>query len=226
MGRAVSAAKQHALSLSSGGNCGYCDAVPRAKKRKRTRRQKGRKSRKSRRGRQVDTSDSLEPMLGVEGCDLGQGLGSSSSGEDEDDSDGMDTGDAPEPMVGVEAVDTGKESVVGSPTSVARRVLSASLQQSDANMMTEYERIAANEAHLDATVHPSKRHLASCNRGIGQRLFRVDPRIEQQYREQKRAAVVADCAVGRDQVREKKPDVSSEYKIPRKGGKPANTKNY
>ena len=41
----------------------------------------------------------------------------------------MDTGDAPEPMVGVEAVDIGKGSVVGSPTSVARRVLPTSLQQ-------------------------------------------------------------------------------------------------
>ena len=217
----------------------------------------------------------------------------------------MDTCDGPDPMVGVEAVDVGKESVVGSPTRVAHRVLPALLQKSGSNMMTEYERNAANEVHFDATVDPTRRHLASGNCGIGQRLFPVDPRIVQQYyREQKRAAVDprieqqyygeqkqaavgancpvgrdrvqgkkldveriaankpyldatvdptrrhlasgnrgvgqrlfrvdppieqrpaavgADCAVGRDRVQEKKSDVGSEYKIPRKGGKPANT---
>jgi hypothetical protein len=160
MGNAVSATKHQALSLSSGGDCG---AVPRAKRRRKNRRQKGRKSR---RGRRVDTGDSLEPILGVEGGDLGQGSGSGSSGEMEDDSNGMDTDNGPDPMVGVEAVDVGKASVVGLPTSVARRVLPALLQQSDTNMMTEYERIAAKEAHLDANLDPPKRHLASGKHGI------------------------------------------------------------
>jgi hypothetical protein len=219
MGRAVSAAKHQELSSSSGGHRG---PVPWAKKRRKTRRQKGRKSRKSRRGRQVDIGDSLELMLGVEGGDSGQESGSGSSGEGEDNSSG------PDPTVGVEAVDVRKESVVGSPsTGIARRVLPALLQRSDTDMMTEYERIAANEAHFRATVDPTSRHLLSGYRGVGERLFRVDPRIEQQYyREQKRAAVGADCAVGCDRVQEKIPDVGSKYKIPRKGGKPANTKFY
>ncbi len=141
----MSTTKHQALSLSSGGDCG---AVPWAKRRRKNRRQKGRKNR---RGRQVDTGDALEQILGVEGGDLGQESGSGSSGDGEDDSNGMDTGNGPDPMVGVEAVDVGKELVVGSPTSVARRVLPALLQQSDFNMMTEYERIAAKEAHLDAS---------------------------------------------------------------------------
>ncbi len=72
----------------------------------------------------------------------------------------------------------GKESVVEPPTSVARRVLHALLRQSDTDMMTEYKRIAAIEAHLDATVDPTRRHLASGNRGIGQRIVREDPQIE------------------------------------------------
>jgi hypothetical protein len=216
MGRAESAAKHQALSSSSGGDCG---PVPWAKKRRKTRRQKGRRSRKSRRGQRVDTGDSLELMLGVEGGDSWQESGSGSSGEGEDNSNGMDTVDGPDPMVGVMAVDVGKESVVGSPAGVARRVLPALLQRSDTDMMTEFERIAANEAHLDATVDPTRRHLASGNRGVGQRLFRVDPRVEQQYyREQKRAAAVADCAVGRDRVHEKKSDVGLEYKIQSSNG--------
>jgi hypothetical protein len=156
--------------------------------------QKGRKSRKSRRGQQVDTADVLKLMFGVGAGDLRQELGqesdSGSSGEGEDNSNGMDTGDGPDPMIGVEAVDIGKESVVGSPTRVARRMLPALLQQSDSDMMTEYERIAANEAHLDATVDLTRGHLASGDCGIGQCLFRVDPQIEQHYnREQKQAAV-------------------------------------
>ena len=67
-------------------------------------------------------------MLGVGGGDSGQESGSGSSGKGEDDSD---TGDGRDPMVGLEAVDIGKESVVGSPTRVARRMLPALLQQSD-----------------------------------------------------------------------------------------------
>ncbi len=73
-------------------------------------------------------------------------------------------------------------------------------------MMTEYKRIAANKAHLDATVDPTRRHLASGNRGNGQCLCHVNPQIEQQYNrgEQKRAAAVgADCTVGRNQVQER-----------------------
>ncbi len=70
-------------------------------------------------------------MLGVGGGDSGQESGSGSSGKGEDDSNGMDTGDGRDPMVGIEAVDIGKESVVGSPTRVARRVLPALLQESD-----------------------------------------------------------------------------------------------
>ncbi len=77
--------------------------------------------------------------------------------------------------------------------------------------MTENERIAANEAHFCAIVDPTSGHLPSGYRGVGERLFLVDPRIEQQYyKEQKRAAVGADCAVGCNRVQEKIPDVSSE----------------
>ncbi len=77
----------------------------------------------------------------------------------DDDSKGMDNGDGPDPMVGAEAVNVGKESAVGSPTSAACRVLPALLQQSDTDVMTEYEQIAANKAHLDANVDPTRRHL-------------------------------------------------------------------
>ena len=209
-GRAVSAANYCGPSSSSGADY---DAVPQAKRKRKGRRQKGRKSRRRRR---VDASDAQDPMVGVVIVDSGRESDASSSGEGGNPIDGRDTGNAPDLMVGVEGGDTGNESGVGLPTSVAGRVLPVPLQQRSADVMREYERIAANDAHIDAHVHPNERERARTDRTFGHRLFRVDPRIEAQYREEQRAAVAANCTGGGDRVHERYSDVGGDYKIPRK----------